>query len=412
MNNSIFKAEFFKTNRQRLRTLFTGKAPIVITANGQMQRSSDSAYSFVQDANFWYLTGIDEPDIILVLDKEKEYLIVPSRDSSRETFEGAIAFDKLRKISGIKQIYNDKDGWNQLSSRLKKVKHFATIAAPPAYIEQLGMYTNPARAQLLSRVKEQNEAIEPLHINSHLSLMRMIKQPVEIEAICKAIDITSAAIKKAMTPAKISKYDNEAQIEAELSKYFRTHNSRGHAFDPIVANGVNACTVHYSHNNSDLNKKDLLLIDVGAEYDHYAADLTRTFSLGSPTKRQQAVYDAVLDVQNHAIGLLKPGVLLDDYEKNIEHYMGEKLRELGLIKTINHDNVRKYYPYYSSHFLGLNVHDSGLHDRPLEPGVVLTVEPGIHIKEEGIGIRIEDNIIITEDGNKVLSEKLPKRLCY
>lgn len=411
MRKSNFKAEFFQSNRQRLKTLFTGKAPIVITANGQMQRSSDSAYLFAQDANFWYLTGIDEPDIILVLDKDKEYLIVPSRSSSREAFEGAISYDELRAISGIKQIYDDKEGWNQLSSRLKKVKHVATLSVPPAYIDQLGMYTNPARAQLLVKIKEHNSLIEPLHITSHLSLMRMIKQPEEIEAINSAIEITSQAIKKTMTPAKIAKYENESQIEAEISKYFRTHHAQGHAFDPIVANGINACTIHYNQNNSKLNKKDLLLIDVGAEFNHYASDLTRTFSLSSPSKRQQAVYDAVLDVQTYAISLLKPGVLLDDYENDIEHYMGEKLRELGLIKTINHENVRKYYPYYSSHFLGLNVHDSGLHDRPLEPGMILTVEPGIHIKKENIGVRIEDNVLITEDGCRVLSEKLPKRLC-
>lgn len=411
MSYSSFGAEFFEGNRQRLRTLFTGKAPIVITANGQLQRSSDSAYRFVQDANFWYLTGIDEPDIILVLDKEKEYLIVPSRSTARETFEGAISHHDLQKISGIKQIYDEKEGWNQLSGRLKKVKHFATIAAPPAYIDQLGMYTNPARAQLIAKIKEINDNVEPLYITSHLSLMRMIKQPQEVEAIKHAIDITAGAIKKAMTPAKIEKYSNEAEIEAEITKYFRINSAKGHAFDPIIANGHNACVVHYNQNNSELNKKELLLIDIGAEYNHYAADLTRTFSLSTPNKRQQAVYDAVLDVQNYAISLLKPGILLDDFENDIEHYMGEKLRELGLIKTINHDNVRKYYPYYSSHFLGLNVHDSGLHDRPLEPGVVLTVEPGIHINEEGIGIRIEDNILITDNGNTVLSEKLPKRLC-
>ncbi|NDC22191.1 M24 family metallopeptidase [bacterium] len=411
MNNSSFGVKFFEGNRQRLRTLFTGKAPIVVTANGQMQRSSDSTYLFVQDANFWYLTGIDEPDIILVIDKDKEYLIVPSRSVSRETFEGAISYDELREISGITQIYDEKEGWSQLAGRIKKVKHVATLAVPPAYIDQLGMYTNPARAHLLNKIKDINDSIEPLHITSHLSLMRMIKQPQEIKAIQQAIDITAGAIKKAMTPTKIAKYQNESQIEAELTKHFRISGAKGHAFDPIVANGKNACTVHYNQNNSDLDKKELLLIDIGAEYNHYAADLTRTFSLSTPTKRQQAVYDAVLDVQNYAISLLKPGVLLDDFENDIEHYMGEKLRELGLIKTINHDNVRKYYPYYSSHFLGLNVHDSGLHDRPLEPGVVLTVEPGIHIDHEGIGIRIEDNIVITEDGNTVLSQKLPKRLC-
>lgn len=408
---SFFEADFFAGNRQKLRTLFTGKAPIVISANGQLQSSSDSAYKFVQDANFWYLTGINEPDIILVLDKDKEYLIVPTRSYSRELFEGAISFDELRKTSGIKQILDEKEGWSQLETRISKVKHIATVAAPPNYIDQLGMYTNPAKATLLSAIRNVNDSIEFLDISTHMSRMRMIKQPVEISAIQKAIDITIKSIKQATTASKMAGYDYEYQLEAEITKNFRVNGASGHAFDPIIAGGSNAGVIHYIENNDLFNKKNLVLLDVGAKFDSYAADLTRTFSFGSPSRRQQNVYNAVLDVQSYAIQQLKPGVLLDEYEKLVEHYMGEKLRELNLIKTINHDNVRKFYPYLSSHYLGINVHDSGLHDRPLEPGVVLTVEPGIHIKEESIGIRIEDNILITESGNEVLSKKLQKRLC-
>src|SRR5207249_1904686 len=151
-------------------------------------------------------------------------------------------------------------------------------------------------------------------------------------------------------------------------------------------------------------------VDIGAEVEHYASDITRTHSIGTPSRRQRAVHEAVLEVQKYGFSLLRPGVLMREYEESIEHFMGEKLRELGLIKTITHENVRTFYPHATSHFLGLNVHDIGDYDRPLEPGVVLTVEPGIYIAEEGIGIRIEDDVLITETGIKVLSDKLSRDL--
>jgi len=155
----------------------------------------------------------------------------------------------------------------------------------------------------------------------------------------------------------------------------------------------------------------LLLMDVGAQYQYYAADLTRTVALASqPSKRQQQVYNAVAEAQDYAYSLLKPGVSLHEYEGQMEEFTGEKLRELGLIKTIKHESVRKYFPHSTSHFLGLDVHDSGDYDLPLEPGVVMTVEPGIYIPEEVIGVRIEDNILITADGNQNLSSRLPREL--
>src|SRR5665213_3590178 len=150
---SRFTSEFFAGNREKLRELFKGTAPIVVTANGLLQRGGDSSYDFSQDANFWYLTGIDEPDIVLVMDRDKEYLIVPARTASREAFDGTIADEELSLRSGIQAVYDDKAGWEQLAGRLRKVKHVATIAPPPAYIEAYGLYTNPARAALLQRLK-------------------------------------------------------------------------------------------------------------------------------------------------------------------------------------------------------------------------------------------------------------------
>jgi Xaa-Pro aminopeptidase len=408
---SHFTSEFFAGNRRRLRELFTGTAPIVVAANGLLQRGADSAFSFAQDAHFWYLTGIDEPDIILVMDRDKEYLIVPDRDANREAFDGAVAEDLLTRRSGIKTIVNDEEGWMQLENRLRKVKHVATIAAPPAYIDHYGLYTNPARATIVARLKTAKPELELLDLTPHLSRMRMIKQAPEIAALQQAIDITVATLKESSRPSKLKTLAHEYELEAEISRGFRRRGATGHAFEPIVASGARACTLHNVANNGALAANELVVLDVGAEVEHYAADITRTVSLGgAPSRRQQAVHAAVLDVQEFALGMLKPGVLLKEYEQAIEQYMGEKLRELGLIKTISHQEVRTYYPHATSHFLGLNVHDIGEYDRPLEPGVVITCEPGIYIPEEGIGIRIEDDVLITKTGHKVLTKKLSREL--
>jgi Xaa-Pro aminopeptidase len=238
----------------------------------------------------------------------------------------------------------------------------------------------------------------------------MIKQPIELAAIRAAIDITIRTMKESLKPAKLRKYAFEYEIEAELSRGFRRRGAVGHGFEPVVASGPRACTLHNVANNGGLSADELLIVDVGAEVGHYSADITRTFSLGSPSRRQQTVHAAVAEIQQFAFGLLKPGTTLKGYEQQVEQYMGEKLRELGLVKTISHNEVRKFSPHATSHFLGLNVHDVGDYDRPLEPGVVLTVEPGIYIPREGIGVRIEDDVLITPGGIKILSDKLSRDL--
>lgn len=408
---SLFSAEFFAGNRARLRELFTGTAPIVITANGLLQRGGDSSFQFQQDSGFWYLTGIDEPDVLLVMDKDKEYLILPQRDNIRETFDGAINASALSQISGITTVLNATDGFKQLSSRLKKVKHVATLAASGPYIEHYGMYANPARAQLIERMKAVNPALELLDLREHLTRMRMVKQGVEIKAIQAAIDITVKTLKEVSRPTKLAKYSYEYELEADITRGFRRRGAAGHAFAPIVAGGKRACTLHNTDNNAALTANELVILDVGAEVNHYAADISRTVSLGGkPSRRQQAVHQAVQEVQDFAYSLLKPGVLLKENEEKIEHFMGEKLRELGLIKTINKEQVRRYFPHATSHFLGLDVHDVGDYTQPLAPGMVLTVEPGVYIPEEGIGVRIEDDVLITKTGCKIFSKRLGRSL--
>lgn len=406
---SIFTNKFFTANRLKLRQSYKDTVPIVVCANGLLQRGGDSTYAFSQDANFWYLTGIDEPDIVLVMDDE-EYLIVPERSANRAAFDGAPTSKALTLRSGIQTIYDEIAGWEQLQNKLKKISHIATLSAPPAYVEHYGLYTNPARAALIARLEAFKSDLELNDINPYLTRLRMIKQPAELVAIQSAIDITIKTIEEATLPGKLQSYTHEYQLEAEFKRGFRSLGTAGHAFEPIVASGIQACTLHNVANSSPLSPDDLVLIDVGAEVEHYAADLTRTISLSAPSPRQQAVHSAVLDVQRFAFDLLKPGVLLKEYEQQVENYMGEKLCDLGVIKTITHDNVRAYFPHATSHFLGLNVHDVGDYDKPLEPGIVLTVEPGIYIPSEGIGIRIEDDTLITTKGHKILSQKLPREL--
>lgn len=409
----MFTSDFFSGNRERLRQLFTGTAPIVLTANGLMQRGADEAYPFQQDANFWYLTGITDPGVILVMDKAKEYLIVPGRTESREAFDGAIDTAALTRISGISTVMGEREGWKTLYARINRVQHVATLGAPSSYVDDWGLFTNPARAALVKQLRDKNPDIELLDLRTHLARMRMVKQPVEIEALQKAIDITIDTLKEVSRPKQLHGYAHEYELEADITRGFRKRGATGlmgHAFTPIVASGQHACTLHHITNDGALASDELIILDVGAQWQGYNADITRTIISTEPSRRQQAVYDAVLAVQDYAFSLLKPGVIFRDYEEQVVAFMGEKLRELGLIKTITEDSVRKYFPHATSHYLGLNTHDVGDYERPLEPGVVMTVEPGIYIPEEGIGVRIEDDVLITADGIDILTKRLPRTL--
>ena len=406
---SFFSSSFFAGNRQRLRKS-AGNSLIVITANGLLQRSNiDASYLFRQDADFWYLTGIDEPDIILVMKGTDEFLIVPDRPAIREAFDGVVDYGPLSRRSGIRTVLDGKAGWERLNKNLKKAGRVSTPAGHE-YTERHGIYPNPARSVLAARMKGVGGRLKLNDISSELARLRMIKQSPELKAMQAAIDITMDSIKDALKPAKRKKYGNEYEIEAEVTAGFRRRGAGSYSFEPIIAGGKRACTLHNVANDSALKPGELVIIDVGAEVEHYAADITRTVSLGEPTKRQQEVHAAVIDVQNFALSLLKPGIKLQDYEKQVRHRMGEKLCELDLLKSNTPKNVAKFYPHGTSHFIGLEVHDAGDYKRPLEPGMVVSCEPGIYIPKEGIGIRIEDDVLITKTGNKVLSSKLTKDL--
>lgn len=405
--SSLFTSDFFSANRRSLQAVLPEGVPIVLTANGLLQRGADGAFAFAQDANFWYLTGVNDPDITVVIDGHREFLIAPVREGLRATFDGSIDQKALTKVSGIHEVVNESAGWKRLDELLGKTKKVATLAAAPNYIEQYGMYANPSRQRLQERLHKHVPDLELLDVRTPLARLRMIKQAPELKAIQKAIDITAASLKDAFKGDRL-RYKYEYQLDADVAAGFRRRGATGHSFEPIVAGGDRACTLHNVANHSRLKSDQIVVVDVGAEFEHYAADITRTIALQKPTQRQKDVYQSVLAVQTYAAEILKPGVKLQAYEQKVAKRMFTELKALKLTKS--KDDIRKFFPHSTSHYLGLNVHDVGDYEQPLRPGIVMTVEPGIYIPEEGIGVRIEDDVLITESGFQILSDNLPRKL--
>lgn len=405
---SHFSSSFFKNNRYTLRHRIGTDAVIVIAANGLLQRTGDSSYPFQQESNFWYLTGLEMPDLVLVMTRRDEFLIVPDRSPVRQAFDGSIDLAALGARSGITEAETEREGWKRLRHELDGNPEVYTAATLHAFDASHGMWANPANTRVQRKIRQNNHAVRIIAIDEHLAEMRVNKQPAEIAAIQSAIDITSATL--ADLRASFSGYVYEYEVEALLSQGFRSRGASGHSFSPIVANGPHATVLHNVANNGKLERTDLTVLDVGAEVEHYAADITRTIAAQKPSKRQQNVYEAVLETQEYALSLLAPGTLAREYERAVALHIGDQLKKLGLITTVDFESVRRYYPHATSHFLGLDVHDVGDYNQPFAPGMVLTCEPGIYIPEEGIGVRIEDDILITENGRKILSEACPRAL--
>ena len=402
-----FNSEFFSGNRQRLLES-TGAELIVLSANGLLQRSADTTFAFRQDSNFWYLTGIDEPDYILVISPNVTFLVSPARAEHRDMWDGLIDTKALQHISGIEEVLDHHAGWNKLDHLVKKIKKVHTITPAEAYFDTFGFYANPARGALLTLLKK-HRSIELIDIRKNLARLRQIKQEPELNALQKAIDITTDTLIEIRK--NIGSYKTEFELVADITAGYIRRGSAGHAYQPIVANGHNAATIHYMKCNQRLTENSLLLLDVGAEVSNYSSDISRTWARAKPTKRQVDIYNSVAKVQKAAFKLLKPGVNIRAYEQQVDDLMAIELNKLGLLDDVtDKKKLKKYYPHLASHFLGLDTHDAADYDLPLAEGMVLTVEPGIYIPEENIGVRIEDNILITKEGNKVLSVGLPTNL--
>jgi Xaa-Pro aminopeptidase len=396
--NSQLKQNFFKQNRQKLYESLSGKFDlVVITANRLQQRNADSTYNFRQESNFYYLTGINQPAVILVaqISKGREWLIAPKRTKSEIIFDGTSNFAQWTNSSGIDSVYDYETGWNE-ATRLKDVINSVGINKN----HFIGSSLNDSQKITASKLKRQFNRAELSDITSYILRLRAVKQDVEIDLINQAINITAQAMKSVTD--QIDKYGFEYEIEAEITKVIRSSNAR-HAYEPIIAGGKNALTLHYSENNSALQTGELLLLDVGAEVDCYASDITRTVPIAkSMTTRQQQVYDGVRAIQDYAVEQIQPGRSFKEYEDLTNKYVQLIVSQLGLKQP-----WRKYLPHSISHAMGLDVHDSFM-GHEFRPGMVLTVEPGLYITQENMGIRIEDDILVTQTGTKVLSQSIPK----
>ncbi|MEX2014355.1 MAG: aminopeptidase P family protein [Candidatus Saccharimonadales bacterium] len=396
-------SKFFAKNRSNLLKKVSDFAPIIISANGLLQRTrDDEVFPFGQDGNFWYLTGVNEPDVILVIDGSSEYLVLPKRDDRHKVFSEQIDKDKIKDTSGINEIYDYGKGWEKLTGELKKSKSFYTVKPAEEFLSAYDVYSNPAPRRLVKKIFSISSTLEQKDISKEIVSLRTIKSEEEVHCIKRAIKYTGEILDR--ISKNIGDYKNEHDIAADLNDfYFR--NKLDYAFMPIVAGGRNATILHYKSNKNPINKKDLVLIDTGVKFNNYCSDITRTI-MKNPTARQKAVYQAVADTQAYAMSLLKPGVLIREYETKVAKFIGSEMKKLGLIKEITNENVRKYYPHGTSHSLGIDVHDPADYSRPLELGMVITVEPGIYIPEENIGVRIEDNVLITQDGIEKLSSSI------
>lgn len=400
----MFNSDFFKNNRINLTQQLGGDGLAIITAHGVLQRSGDTTFPFRQESNFYYLTGIEEADMVLVIAHGEEFLIAPKRSRAEAIFGGDLDYDAIQYISGIENIYEHAEGWKRYKKMQQNRKEVYTLGAAPEKITHLdSFYTNPARRRLIQKIKRMNPNIAVEDIREILVRLREVKQPAEIAAIKHAISITAEGFERAQ--GLLRSGVSESEIATEFTKIFLNHNT-GHSYHPIVAGGERACILHYNKNNQPLQQGELCLLDVGAEYNNYAADITRTFPVGSKTPRQQEVYEAVLRIHHAAIALLSNGLKWREYALQVHELMSHELITLGLIKNNTRNEVRRYFPHAISHSLGLDVHDVCKYDT-IREGMVITVEPGIYIPEEGIGVRIEDDILITKDGAHNLSSYIP-----
>lgn len=395
--------KFFASNRDQLITKLNGGI-IVVSAYTAMQRSNDTAFTFEQEANFWWLTGIELPDWWLIIDgtRRKTWLAAPSLSRTHEIFDGSLSPEEAKKISGVDDVITQDDAKKMLRDLAKRHSVVYTLGEQP-YAEYLDFTLNPAGRKMQELLERTFNSVQDCR--KELAKLRAIKQPEELARMKKAVNLTVAAFDE--VKAKLAEYSYEYEVEAEFSHYFRKNGARGHSFDPIVASGKNTCTLHYLENNSRLKKRTLLLLDIGARYEGYSTDIARTYSLGEPTKRQQEIHAAVLAAHVEIISLLGPDLSVEQYQRDVDAIMIRTLMSVGLLKDKSDTkNYRKYFPHAISHGLGIDPHDSLGGPHFLQPNMVLTVEPGIYIPEEGIGVRIEDDILITEKGHLNLSGRL------
>jgi Xaa-Pro aminopeptidase len=402
----------------------------IISSAPEATRSNDTNYRYRQNSDFYYLTGFDEPEAIAVIAPNKEQkftLFVRPRDPEREIWDGRRAgVEGALKEYGADAAFPISEFREKLVDLISNARnlYYRIGAGNPELDDQLIRQIASMRILGRKNINPPEAIIDPGAI---LHEMRLIKSADEIELMQRAADIAAEAHVEAMKQVRPGMMEYE--IEALLEFNFRKNGANAPAYTSICGGGPNATVLHYVTNDAKLRDGDLLLVDAGAEYKGYASDITRTFPVnGRYTPAQRDIYDLVLATQVDCVKRARPGVTMDELKNHSIEMLTEGMVRLGLLegepsKLIEEEKYKQFYMHGLGHFLGIDVHDVGryYHDgesRRLEPGMVITVEPGLYVSENtenipdkyrGIGVRIEDDVLITEDGQRVLSSKVPKQ---
>ncbi|MFT6844312.1 MAG: Xaa-Pro aminopeptidase [Flavobacteriales bacterium] len=409
--------QLFIENRRRFVSHMKSGSLAIFNSNDIMPSNADGMMPFRQNNDLFHLSGVDQEESILVIFPEafdavhREMLFVKETSPQIAVWEGAkLNKEQATTASGIKSIF-----WlDQFESVLKTVMYQAK-----------SVYLNSNEHSRATIEVETRDARFNKWLKEHYSLhqiersapimheIRSVKLPQEIELMQNACKLTKQGVHRVLNTLKPGVMEYE--IEAELLHEFVKNRSRGFAYEPIIASGASACVLHYTDNNKACNAGEVVLMDFGAEYANYASDLTRCFPVdGTFTPRQKEVYGAVLRVMKAATKMLVPGTYLTEYHKEVGKMMEGELIQLGLISQTDIKNqnpawpaYKKYFMHGTSHYIGLDVHDVGSWTLPMQEGNVFTCEPGIYIPEEGLGIRLENDILVTNQGPKDLMADIP-----
>ncbi|MEI7802519.1 MAG: aminopeptidase P family protein [Bacteroidota bacterium] len=410
-------SSLFIENRKRFVSKMKPNSIAVFHSNDQMPRSGDQTFYFRQNADLYWLTGIDQEDTMLILYPDsprpeyKEVLLMRKTNEVIAVWEGhKYTIEEAKQASGAKTIL-----WNE---EFDTILNLLMVYAENVYIN----LNENDRAVIKVPYRDLRFANElrsrfPLHNYERagriMSELRSIKSEGEIKLIREACSITEKAFRRVLKVMKPGVMEYE--IEAEIISEFVRNRATDHAYYPIIASGASACVLHYVENNKECKDGDMILMDFGCEYANYASDLTRTIPVnGKFTTRQKEMYNAVLRVMKQAKNMLRPGKILNDYNAEVGKIMEGELIKLGLlnadeVKKQNPDAplYKKYFMHGTSHFMGLDVHDIGNRFAPMKAGMVFTCEPGIYVPEESIGIRIENDILITDKDPIDLMSTIP-----
>ncbi len=410
-------SEIFIQNRKRFVEKMEKNAIAIFVSNDEVPSNGDALYSFKQNSDLLWLSGINQEDSMLILypdnvdRKYREVLVLVRPDEIKEKWDGK----RLRKneataISGIENIV-----WvDSLNPLLQQWIHLADhIYLDSNENDRLGSQVRTRDYRFIDEMKTRYPLHHFLRAAKIMKELRAIKTALEIEVVKKAVDITHSTferVAKFIQPGVM-----EYEIEAEIFHSFLSQRATGPAYGSIIASGDRARTLHYVSNNQECKDGELILMDFGAAYGNYCADLTRTIPVnGKFTRRQKTVYNACLHLHNYAKSILKPGISILNYTDKVGEEATQQFQKIGLLKKTDVKNedpenraYRKYLYHGISHHLGIDVHDLGTRTEPIKAGMLFTIEPGIYIEEEQMGIRIENNFWITKNGNKDLFEKIP-----